>query len=344
MLKAKKSYSRCSKFALSRMSKLTFKGGFAMKRVAIIDIRRKAPKTWENALDGFTLLRRSQGAAERTILDYERSVTLFFRRFPTAWSSTCRDCFLRHMSQEMSPSTYNIRLKAFRPFFEYCVNEGAFSSSPAEGLKYRRAEPRIVDHSMDDIRKILDAMGAETFATLRDSALLLLQLDSGIRPSEALQLRPSDMNVSDRSAIVRAAIAKTRKGRRVFFSEHTAAVLQKLVDVRPEEWSADAPIFCTAYGTQWSTHAWSVNLRRYAEKAGLKRFSAYDLRHKHALEYLRNGGDIMTLSAGMGHSSLETTQGYLALASSDIRRVHEKASPVQGLFHEKPKRTRAGKL
>ena len=235
-----------------------------------------------------------------------------------------------------------MRLKTFRPFFEFCVNEGVFSSSPAEGLKYRRDEPRVVDHSMDDIKKILDSIGQFTFMSLRDTTLLLFQLDSGARPSEALQLRPIDVDTHSRCAVIRAATSKTRKGRSVFFSDHTAAVLQKLVDVRPEEWSADTPIFCTSYGTAWNTHAWSVQLRRYAEKAGLKRFSAYDLRHKHALEYLRNGGDIMTLSAEMGHSSLETTQGYLALASSDIRRVHEKASPVQGLFPEK--RKRAGKL
>lgn len=313
-----------------------------MKRAAIIDIRRSAPKTWEEALEGFILLRRSQGAAERTVLDYERSVTLFFRRFPTAWSSTCRDCFLRHMSQEMSPATYNIRLKTFRPFFEFCVNEGAFSSSPTEGLKYRRAEPRIVDHSMDDIRKVLQAIGTTTFTALRDTCLLIFQLDTGARPSEALQLRPSDMNVTDGSAIVRAAVSKTRKPRTIFFSEATAGIVKRLLDARPEEWSNDIPAFPTSFGATYSTHAWSVNLRRYAEKAGLKRFSAYDLRHKHALEYLRNGGDVMTLSAGMGHSSIETTQGYIALASSDIQRAHEKASPVKALFPEKKKRM--GKL
>jgi len=314
-----------------------------VKNAAVIDIKRKPPKTWEEALERFLLWKCSQGAAERTIKGHTFAVGLFFRRFPTAWSATCRDCLLRHMAQEgMAPATYNMRLKTFRPFFEFCVNEGAFSSSPAEGLKYRKNEPRVVDHSMKDVRKILDAIGTSTYPTLRDTCLILFQLDTGVRPSEALQLRPADVDLFSRRAVVRAATAKTRKGRNLFFSEHTAAVMKRLLDVRPEEWSADLPIFCTAYGTQWSTHSWSVNLRRHAGKAGLKRFSAYDLRHKHALEYLRNGGDVMTLSAEMGHSSLETTQGYLALASSDIQRVHEKASPVQGLFPEK--RKRAGKL
>ena len=314
-----------------------------MKKAPIIDIQRSAPQSWEEALERFLLWKCSGGVAERTMLGHRQAVELFFRRFPTAWSSACRNCLLRHMAQEgLAPATYNMRLKTFRPFFEFCVNEGVFSSSPAEGLKYRRNEPRVVDHSMDDIRKMLDSIGQSTFMALRDKSLLLFQLDSGIRPSEALQLRPVDVDIHSRCAVIRSATSKTRKTRSVFFSEHTAAFLQKLVAVRPEEWSGDTPIFCTSYGTAWSTHAWSVQLRRYAEKAGLKRFSAYDLRHKHALEYLRNGGDIMTLSAGMGHSSLETTQGYLALASSDIRRAHEKASPVKGLFPEKKKRM--GKL
>ena len=167
-------------FHLFSMRFLTLQGGGAVKQAAIIDIHRCAPQSWEEALERFLLWKSSEGAAERTTRGHYQAVDLFFRRFPTAWSSACRDCLLRHMAQEgLSPATYNMRLKTFRPFFEFCVNEGVFSSSPAEGLKYRRDEPRVVDHSMDDIKKILDSIGQFTFMSLRDTTLLLFQLDSG---------------------------------------------------------------------------------------------------------------------------------------------------------------------
>lgn len=311
-----------------------------MKNAAIIDIRRNAPRTWEDCLSRFLAWRKAQGVAPRTLLGNSENITLFFHRYPLAWSGTCRECIASFLSQDgITPATHNIRLKSLRPFFEFAAREGAFSESPAAEFKYRRgAASRIVDHSMDDVKKILDVIGTDTFPTLRDTALLLFSLDSGIRPSEALQLRPSDIDTHLRRAVIRASTAKTRQSRTVFFSERTAAVMDRLIQVRPEEWENAVPVFCTSYGGQWNTHAWTVQLRRYAQKTGLKRFSAYDLRHQYAIQYLRNGGDVFTLQRGMGHSTLSMTEKYLALSDEDIRRAHEKASPVAAMFPAPKKR------
>lgn len=314
-----------------------------MKRTAVIHIKRTAPETWDDALDRFLALRRSEGAAEKTLEGYRHNVELFFRRYPDAWGPTCRDCLIQHLSQKgIAPSTYNVRLKTLRPFFTFCTTEGAFSSSPAEGLKYRREEPRIVDYKMEDIKRLINSIGADTYPTLRDTCLIILSLDTGIRPSEALALLPEDVDLQTRRALVKAAVSKTRKARTIFFCEGTARVLQRLLDARPKAWEEDTPIFCTAYGTQWSTHAWSVNLRRYAKAAGLKHLSAYDLRHQHAIEALRNGMNVFALQKGMGHSTLSMTEKYLALSSDDLRKAYERSSPAQMFFPQK--RTRAGKL
>ena len=315
-----------------------------MKQAVVIDIRRNVPKTWEDCLTRFLAWRKSQGASQSTLQGYSANITIFFKRFPTAWSSTCRECLLVHLSQDgISTATYNNRLKTFRPFFQFAAREGAFRESPAAEFKYRRGEtPRIVDHPMEDVKKILDVIGTDTFPSLRDTALLLFSIDTGIRPSEALQLRPSDIDAHLRRAVIRAATAKTRTGRNVYFSERTAAMIDRLIQVRPQEWDNAVPVFCTSYGGEWNTHAWTVQLRRYAQKAGLKRFSAYDLRHQYAIEYLRNGGDVFTLQRSMGHSTLAMTEKYLALSDDDVRQAHEKASPVAAMFPA-PKR-RIGKL
>ena len=305
----------------------------------VLNIQRRAPETWEEAEDRFVALRKAQGAAPRTIAGYMENITAFFKRYSTAWSSSCRDCLLAYLSQEgISPATYNVRLKVLHPFFRFCVDEGAFDRNPAEGLKYRRQEPRIVDHPEDHIRKIFDAIGMNTFSRLRDSALFALSIDSGLRPSEALQLRPSDVDIPARRVRIRAATSKTRTSRIVFFSDRTGELLSRLISVRPEEWGDTTPIFCTCEGSTWNTHSWTVQLRRYAEKAGLPRFSSYDLRHQHAIGFLRNGGDVMTLSREMGHATLDMTRQYLNVTESDIRQGHDKASPANVLFPEKVKR------
>lgn len=313
-----------------------------MKQAVVIDIRRNIPKTWEECLTRFLAVRRREGAAERTLLGYKQIAVLFFTRYPTAWGAAAVDCLDEFLSQAgICPATHNLRLKALRPFFAFAAREGAFNESPAAVFKYRRGEaPRVVDHSIDDIRKIIDAIGTDTFARLRDKALLLFSLDSGIRPSEALSLYPNDIDTHLRRAAVRAAVAKTRQHRTVFFSEPTARHLDRLLEVRP--WDGSVPVFCTSSGETWNTHAWTVQLRRYANKAGLKRFSAYDLRHQYALEALRGGMDVFSLQRSMGHSTLSMTEKYLALADDDVQAAHEKASPVAAMFPGKKRRL--GKL
>ena len=310
-----------------------------MKTVSIANIRQNAPESWEEALSRFVAWRKAQGAAPRTIQGYKENISLFFKRFPLAWSGRCRECLLMFLSQEgISPATYNARLKVLHPFLRFCVFEGAFDRSPAEGLKYRREEARIIDHPISDIKKMISSMREDTFPGLRDRALFLLSFDTGIRPGEALQLRVSDVDCRAGTAIIRPGTSKTRTGRAVFFNPTTAGAIQRVINVRPEEWGKEIPIFCTSYGTPWNSRAWTGQLSRYAKKAGLPRFSAYDIRHQHAIQYLRNGGDAFTLQKGMGHHTMSMTRKYLALSDDDLKRVHEKASPVAAIFQAPRKR------
>ena len=311
-----------------------------MGTAVAIDIKRVAPRTWQECLARFLALRSAEGAAERTLQGYRESIELFFARYPTAWSATAADCIASFLGQKgIAVATYNLRLKALRPFFAFAAREGAFTESPAAPFKYRRGQqPRVVDHRLDDMRKVLAAIGTDTYAGLRDAALFLFSLDSGIRPSEALALRPSDVDTRLRRAIVRAATSKTLKGRTVYFSPHTASMIDRLMDARPEEWGEDTPLFCTSYGDRWNTHGWTVQLRRNPVKAGLKRFSAYDLRHQYALEALRGGMDVFSLQRTMGHTTLTVTQGYIALSDSDLAAAHEKASPVAAMLPSPRKR------
>lgn len=314
-----------------------------MKRGSIIDIKRKPPKTWEEGMYRFLSWKKAQGGAERTLRGYKEIITLFFSRFPLAFSGKCRECLIEFLAQDgISPTTFNMRLKALRPFFAFCIDEGTFSSSPIEGFSKRKEQPRIVDHSPDSIRKLLNVIGTKTFSRLRDSTLLMFQLDTGIRPSEALQLSPTDIDSDTGKAVIRAVTAKTRTARGVFFSEKTASLINHLLSVRPDEWNDTVPVFCTSFGDAWNTHGWTVNLKRYAEKAGIGRFSAYDIRHCHAIQYLRNGGDVFTLQREMGHTTLSMTERYLALCDDDLKAVHSRVSPVHSLFPEK--RTRLGNL
>ena len=235
----------------------------------------------------------------------------------------------------IAPATFNIRLRYLKSFFSWLVNEGAYTRNPLEGIKTRKAEPRIVQHSAEILTKLLKLPDKTTYCGKRDYALLCLSIDTAIRPSEALALTVDDVNLKEMVVLVRASVSKTRKSRTLPFSLETAKALQALITSRPREWETKL-IFANYEGDRLTVSGWRQRLKKvYAPKLGLKRLSPYDLRHDAALHFLRNGMHPFALQAMMGHSNLETTKLYIALAESDIREAHDTASPIKKFIGNK---------
>lgn len=300
--------------------------------------------SWDDALESFILNRRAQGYAPVTIRDYRYHVGTFFRRHPEAWEPQhARRAILGYLAQEgIAPATFNIRRKYLCAFFSWAVGEGLYPDNPVKGIRRRKTEPRVIQHSAGTLQALLALPDLTTFFGVRDMALILLSLDTAIRPSEALSLEWEDVDLPELYVAVRASIAKTRQGRRLPISPRTGEALVRLRAARPRDWET-ALVFTTRDGTPLTSSAWSYRLRRdYAPKLGLDRLSAYDLRHDAALQAVRNGMSPFALKNMMGHSSIETTQLYIALSEKDVKEAHSTAGPLNALLPQK--RTRAGKI
>jgi len=293
-------------------------------------------QTWEDALEEFILFRKAEGYSKRTIEDYRYTVTRFFTEYPEAWSpqhtTKTRTAVLSFLGQDdIAPATFNIRRKYLKAFFSWLTDEGAYTKNPLDGIRARKAEPRIVQHSAEVLEKLLHLPDKSTYCGRRDYALICLSIDTAIRPGEALSLTLDDVDLDDMTALVRASVSKTRKSRTLPFSAETAKAIQAMIVSRPNEWET-ALLFTNHEGDKLTLSGWAQRLKKYyAPKLGLKRLSPYDLRHDAALYFLRNGMNPFALQAIMGHSDLETTKHYIALVEADIREAQEKASPVKKL-------------
>jgi site-specific recombinase XerD len=303
-------------------------------------VRINAPEAsqWQPVTDSFLLFKRVSGLSPRTIRDYETYLYAFFRQFPNALDpKESRLSVLSYLSGVMAPATYNIRRAYIRSFWNWLISEGIATRNPIEGLPSRKAQPRIVKTNVEDIKTLLDSLPKDTWNGLRDAALLLLQMDTGIRPGEALSLLASDVSVQGRTVNVRAAIAKTRTSRVLPISDATAAAIDKLLRVRPEEWKASS-LFCTSSGTPLSVRGWYHRLEAACKKVGVPKVSPYDLRHGFALLYLKAGGDAFSLKDIMGHSTMTMTSRYVAFSGDDIQEAHARFSPMNVLCPKPVKR------
>ena len=311
-----------------------------MNQTSRVVLFREVFSSWQDALDAFLLFKKAEGLAVGTIDDYRYHVSRFFGLYPEAWdpqdANKTRMAVLSYLGQDdIAPATFNIRLRYLKSFFSWLVNEGAYTKNPLEGIRTRKAEPRIVQHSAEILTKLLKLPDRSTYCGKRDYALLCLSIDTAIRPSEALALELEDVNLKEMVVLVRASISKTRKSRTLPFSLETAKALQALIAFRPREWETPL-LFANHEGDKLTVSGWRQRLQKnYAPKLGLKHLSPYDLRHDAALHFLRNGMNPFALQTIMGHSTLDMTKRYIALAEADIREAHETASPVKRFLGSK---------
>jgi integrase len=296
----------------------------------------------EDVVPAFLLFKRASGVSPNTMKDYQRTLRLFFSRYPDGLDKP-RESTLAFLGSYENAYTYNQKFAYLKVFWDWTLSEGYFRGGvhPLHGLKKRRTQGRIVQLEEKDVSKLLRTPDQKTYCGLRDYALMLLSLDTGIRPGEALHLLPDDLHKEELS--VRAEIAKTRMPRVLPLSGPTIEAIRKLLMIRPLEWS-DAPIFCNETGEPWTVTSWSRRVKAYGKQCKLD-ITSYSLRHTAALLMLRHGMDAFSLQRVMGHSTMDMTRHYINLTSEDTRKAHKQAGVVLALVQEeepqsKPKRKR----
>lgn len=286
-----------------------------------------------HVLEEFLLYKEANGLAKRTLEDYKYHVESFLKANPNiADYETLRSAVLRYMRQPCSAGYRNIKLRYLKGFFNWAVKEGYLPANPTDGIRAAKEDLSNVRHvSLDVIKKLLKQPDKRTYTGYRDYCIMLIQIDTGVRPGELFQITVADLNLESREIYIRPEVAKTRVSRTLVISPYTAQALIRFIRIRPRWWPQDSPLFATEQGGRMSVSHWAHRLKEYSRKIGVN-VTPYSLRHSFAIEFLKNGGDPFSLQRLLGHQDLSMTRRYLRLTQDDIREAHEKAAPVAKLM------------
>ena len=161
----------------------------------------------------------------------------------------------------------------------------------------------------DEVRRLIRATNrGDTGA--RNRALIAVMYRAGLRLSEALALKPSDVDTA--SGTIRVLHGKGDRARTVGVDEGACAIIEAWMTRRAKRGFRNGRLFCNLDGTPMSPNAVREMLRRAAEKAGIeKRVHPHGLRHAHAAELLREGINARLIQQQLGHANLAITDRYL---------------------------------
>ncbi len=231
--------------------------------------------------------------------------------------------------------TQNYHVIALRSFLKYLAKRD-IRTVPAEKIELGKQEEReVVFLEPPELERFLRAPRGEALSNLRDRAILETLFSTGLRVSELCSLDQDDIDLKRGEFSVRG---KGSKIRMVFLSEQSKAAIASYLDKRQD---ADEALFIRVPRGERFEKFEELRLtprsiqriiKKYAIAAGIvgKKVSPHSLRHSFATDLLRNGADIRSVQALLGHSSVTTTQIYTHVTDKQLREVHAK-------FHGKTK-------
>jgi integrase/recombinase XerD len=227
------------------------------------------------------------------------------------------------------PSTANRRLATLRRFYRWALREGVCGRDPTLRLAGAKAPPRFPQALTEaQVESLLAAPETEGELGLRDRAMLEVLYATGLRVSELVGLKLTEVSLVD--GLVRVT-GKGQKERIVPLGEEARLWLERYAaQGRPallNGRSADA-LFVTRRGAAMTRQMFWKLIRRYALLADIRApISPHGLRHAFATHLLNHGADLRVVQMLLGHADISTTQIYTHVARERLQALHARHHP-----------------
>lgn len=283
-----------------------------------------------------TYLRTVKKTSHNTEVSYERDLRKMERYLAAQQvtelgkvSETFLNSYMLYLEREqLSPATVSRNVAAIRAFYQYVMRQKYVEEDPSENLRPPRVErkaPEIL--SVEEVDLLMNQPDTDTIKGLRDKAMLEILYATGIRVSELIHLKMSDLHLS----LGYICCSEADKERVIPFGKTAGEALKRYLEygrsglIREE--TCDF-LFLNCSGKPMSRQGFWKVLKGYGKSAGITvDLTPCILRHSFAAHLLQNGADLKSVQEMLGHSDISTTQMYLNMGLFRMRSVYNRAHP-----------------
>lgn len=290
------------------------------------------------AIDDYIIfLTVEKGASGNTIEAYSNDVRKFaqyledagIRRWAQVDTATVRGYLAWMQNESLTNTTRARNVAALKSFFRFLYMEKYTEHNLGELLDTPRKEKVLPKYlTIEEVERLMDAPDVTTPHGCRDKAMLELLYASGLRVSELITLKLSD--ISFEMAYVRC-FGKGAKERIIPLGRYALAALEQYINhCRPKvdnNWQTDT-LFLNKNGKGLSRQGFWKLIKKYGKEAGIVTdITPHVLRHSFATHLLSNGADLRAIQEMLGHADIATTQIYTHLLGEQMLDVYKSAHP-----------------
>ena len=291
----------------------------------------------EKAIDAFiSYLHNVKKTSENTEMSYRRDLNklrsfLDFRGVDEANGITEQDLydFVKELEEkQFKAATVSRHIASIKAFYHFLCKEQLVK----EDISVNLHPPKIEKHlpeimSVEEASSLLEQPIADTPKGMRDKAMLELLYATGMRVTELISLKLSDVNHKMGYVVCRDG----SKERIIPFGNQAKQALTQYIqggrNPLLHNYETDV-LFVNCSGQPMSRQGFWKLIKFYARQAGIQtEITPHTLRHSFAAHLVENGADLRSVQEMMGHSDISTTQVYATLTQNHLREVYAKSHP-----------------
>ena len=294
----------------------------------------------ESILDYSHYLKIERGLSSHTIQNYIRDVKKLISYIdkkkitctPIEINEDLIQQFIYEIAKEISPRSQARIISGLRSYFDYLIFENYRESNPTDLIETPKIGVKLPDTlSEQEINSLISAIDLSKAEGERNRAMLETMYSCGLRVSELIDLKISDLFFDEGFIKI---VGKGNKER--FVPIHSSAqnyIMLYMNEIRSHlsiKKGFEDTLFLNRRGKSLSRQMIFMILKALAIKINLnKKISPHTFRHSFATHLLKNGADLRAIQQMLGHESITTTEVYVHLDTSYLKKIVEKYHPIK---------------
>jgi len=280
-----------------------------------------------------------RGLSRNTIISYREDINAYIDflkgaridSFSLTKKNDITDFMFVQKDKGLSPNSVARRLAAIKTFYRFLVRERILKADPSsliDSPKLWKKIPQIL--SVNEVDALLSQPNIRQRQGIRDKAILETLYATGMRVSEAANLKTDNVNLG--VGFLRC-IGKGNKERIIPLGKKAIISLKRYLEVsRPQQLKNKESdfLFLNRFGKRISRQSLWKLIKRYAREARIKKpIRPHILRHSFATHLLERGADLRSVQEMLGHANISTTQIYTHISKERLKAIHK-------MFHPRP--------
>ena len=277
-------------------------------------------------------LKYNRNYSDNTILNYEEDILEFLAYLEKECLSVydikygdIRFLLEYYDSKKLKNLTIRRKISTLKGFYKYLCRMKKVDDNPFSYVTLPKREKKLPQYlNYNEVTEIFDAIDISTTLGLRNRLVMELLYATGVRVSELINIKISDINIDNRSVVVTGKGDKTRI---VFFNEICKSIIKKFMEESKSIRKTDCLII-NQHGKMITARGIRLIIEKIINETSIiKHVHPHTLRHTFATHLLNNGCDLLTVQELLGHESISTTGIYTHVTTEHIKDVYFHTHP-----------------